>query len=67
MEYPNCGFNIGDKFTYFSKYSKKAAAFGIVQEISEVQSFERGVWVKRYVINGMYDSKEILPYENVEN
>lgn len=59
------GFTIGDKFVYFSKYG--GITFGIVETIFPINSLESemGVWVEKYIINKMYDSKEIYHYKSV--
>lgn len=65
MEEKNSGFSIGDKFVYFSKYG--GVTFGVVESILPISSLESemGVWIEKYTINKMYDSKEIHHYKSV--
>ena len=67
IDYPASGFKIGDGFVYFSKYDNEAFSIGVVEKIMEVKSLERGVYLKKYYINNIYDSKEIYQYASIQS
>ncbi len=53
-------FKEGDKFVYFSKYG--GTAFGVVETILLVNEKRNNVWIKKFMINGIYDSTELYHY-----
>lgn len=53
-------FKEGDKFVYFSKYG--GTAFGVVQSILEVNEKINNFWIKKFIINGIYNANEIYHY-----